>query len=134
MSRKKQKRKKRACKNIVNNYYIITNSEKPDKKVSISQKLTFISAIITLIIAIINLITKIIGWGRGALSPKPYKKYIVFPAHCQGRMSFRDIIDIIGDVALIVLCISILWDLKNRRWFLWVLYWLTVRKWNSDKT
>ena len=60
MSRKKQKQKKRACKNIVNNYYIITNSEKPDKKVSTSQKIAFISAITTLISAIIPLIAKLI--------------------------------------------------------------------------
>ena len=60
MSRKKRKHKKRACKNIVNNYYIITNS-KADDKVTISQKITLISATITLIIVIINFITKIIG-------------------------------------------------------------------------
>ena len=77
MSRKKRKHKKRACKNIVNNYYIITNS-KYDKKVNPLQKLAFLSTIITLISAIITLIAKLIEWGRGAKAPNPIKSISFF--------------------------------------------------------
>ena len=60
MSRKRRDNKKRTYINV-NIHIDVSPENKVDKKVSISQKLTFLSATITLIIAIINFITKIIG-------------------------------------------------------------------------